>query len=74
MKPIPPRDTPRCKRCGVRLPLHVAGCPELPPTKKTEPSGLDAVTPPPYEVTQRSRFTDSGHVDCDCMDCRPWTS
>ena len=45
-----PKDAPRCLRCGVLLPLHVAGCPELPPTKETEPSGLDAVSRPPYEV------------------------
>lgn len=79
-QPPIPRDAPRCLRCGVRLPFHVAGCPvardePIDTTKpEIEPTGLDAVSRPPYEVTQRSKFNTEGHDDCDCMSCRPYTS
>lgn len=53
MKPLPPRDAPRCLKCGVLLPMHVAGCPELrvPPAQRDELPGR-----PGYEVIDHSRF------------------
>ena len=62
--PMPPRDAPRCLRCGVLLPMHVAGCPELRPPlsapefdplfeteqDRDDEPGLDAVSRPGYEV------------------------
>jgi len=55
MTPIP-RDAPRCLKCGVRLPLHVAGCPELPKRDehRDELPGKDAREV--VEVVERSRF------------------
>lgn len=80
--PMPPRDAPRCPRCGILLPLHMAGCPELTPLSSPEfdplfetPQVRDELPGRPgYEVTQRSRFDEEGHDDCDCASCRPWTS
>lgn len=51
------RNAPRCLKCGVRLPLHVADCPTLlKPKDETRDAlpGRDARES--YEVTERSRF------------------
>jgi hypothetical protein len=63
---------PRCPQCGVLLPLHAAGCLETPAPVEKQPDSLPGR--PGYEVTQRSRFAETEHDDCDCAACRPWTS